>query len=242
MNCTIEICFSPVIYPHKLTQSPFITVVVDILRATTSITAAFDNGVREVIPVARVDEARAYKEKGFLVASEREGKTLDFADFGNSAFNFMIPEVRGKTIAYSTTNGTQSIALAQKDAEEVALGAFNNLSAVARWLEQQQKNVVVLCSGYKNTFNIEDSLFAGALAQKLMSVGFNNAGSDAVTIALDMWADAKSDPLAYIKKGRHIQRLRQRRQDDVLLLHSPSITASLYLFCESQILDFMMPV
>jgi 2-phosphosulfolactate phosphatase len=190
--------------------------VVDILRATTSITAAFDNGVREVIPVARVDEARAYKEKGFLVASEREGKTLDFADFGNSAFNFMIPEVRGKTIAYSTTNGTQSIALAQKDAEEVALGAFNNLSAVARWLEQQQKNVVVLCSGYKNTFNIEDSLFAGALAQKLMSVGFNNAGSDAVTIALDMWADAKSDPLAYIKKAAHIKRLRQRRQDDVL--------------------------
>lgn len=111
---TIEVCFTPALFQHKLTQENYIVVVTDILRASTSIVSAFQNKVESIIPVSGPQEAKKYKAEGFLVAAERDGIVLDFADFGNSAFNFMTPEVVGKTIAYSTTNGTKSIQLADR--------------------------------------------------------------------------------------------------------------------------------
>lgn len=213
---TVEVAFSPVLYPHKLTQENFVVVIVDILRATTSITAAFENGVKEIIPVGSVEEARNWKERGYLVASERDGKTLDFADFGNSAFNFMTPEVRGKTIAYSTTNGTQAIEMANKNGEEVVIGAFNNLQAITDWIRGIDKNVVVLCSGYKNKFNLEDSFYAGALAHNLVETGLFAAECDSANAAIDMWLTGRSNIEMYINKASHRERLRDRGQDDVL--------------------------
>lgn len=213
---TVEVAFSPVLYPYKLTRDNFIVVIVDILRATTSITAAFENGVKEIIPVGSVEEARKWKERGYLVASERDGKTLDFADFGNSAFNFMTPEVKGKTIAYSTTNGTQAIEMANKNGEEVAIGSFNNLKALTDWIIDLNKNVVILCSGYKNKFNLEDAFYAGALAHRLMQSGVFMAECDSVTAAMDMWLSGKDNIEMYIDKAAHRERLRNRGQDDVL--------------------------
>ncbi len=213
---TVEVAFSPVLYPHKLTRENFVVVIVDILRATTSITAAFDNGVKEIIPVGSVEEARKWKERGYLVASERDGVTLDFADFGNSAFNFMTPQVKGKTIAYSTTNGTQAIEMANDSGEEVAIGSFNNLKAVTDWILTLHKNVVILCSGYKNKFNLEDSFYAGALAHNLIQSGQYKAECDSVTVAVDMWLSGKDNIEMYINKAAHRERLRSRGQDDVL--------------------------
>ena len=83
-----------------------IVVIIDILRASSAICTAFANGAASIIPVADVGEAREYKSKGYLVAAERDGFVLDFADFGNSPFNFTREKVEGKTIVYSTTNGT----------------------------------------------------------------------------------------------------------------------------------------
>jgi len=213
---TVEVTFSPVLYPYKLTGENFVVVIVDILRATTSITAAFDNGVKEIIPVGSIEEARKWKDKGYLVASERDGKTLDFADFGNSAFNFMTSQVKGKTIAYSTTNGTQAIEMANKNGEEVIIGSFNNLKAVTDWILSIDKNVVVLCSGYKNKFNLEDSFYAGALANNLMESGKYIADCDSSTVAIDMWLAGKENIEMYINKAAHRERLRKRGQDDVL--------------------------
>ena len=79
-NPTVEVCFSPRLYEHKLTSGKFNTVVVDILRASTSICAAFDHGVDTIIPVSGLDEARGLKQKGFFVACERNGEIMDFAD------------------------------------------------------------------------------------------------------------------------------------------------------------------
>ena len=89
-----------------------IVVIIDILRATSAICTAFDNGASSIIPVADIPEARNYKDRGYLVAAERDGFVLDFADFGNSPFNFTREKVAGKTIVYSTTNGTGIIKLA----------------------------------------------------------------------------------------------------------------------------------
>lgn len=213
---SIEVCFSPALFQHKLTQENYIVVVTDILRASTSIVSAFQNDVAKIIPVSGEEEAKSYKEQGYLVAAERDGIVLEFADFGNSAFNFMTPEVVGKTIAYSTTNGTKSIQLAAQDAEEVAVGAFSNLSVMAEWLLAQKKNVVILCAGWKQKFNLEDSFYAGALVEKLSADNQMEIICDSAQAALDMWNAGKDDPLEYIEKALHRHRLKKLGLDDVL--------------------------
>ncbi len=212
---SIEVCFTPKLYSEIITKNNFIVVMVDILRASTSICAAFANGVESIIPVASLDEAREYKEKGFLVASEREGVVLGFADFGNSAFNFMTEAVVGKTIAYSTTNGTQAIELA-KNADGLTVGSFSNLDALSKWLSVQQKNVVILCAGWKNKFNLEDSIFAGALTEELLKTNAFECHCDSAEAAIDLWSIAQQNPLKYIQKAAHRERLRKLGLDDIL--------------------------
>ncbi len=212
---TIEVCLTPKLFDEIITKDNYIVVMVDILRASTSICAAFENEVKEIIPVSTLDEAREYKSKGFLVASERDGKVLDFADFGNSAFNFMNKEVKGTTIVYSTTNGTQAIALA-KDAKGLVIGAFNNISVLSDYLIKENSNIVILCAGWKNKFNLEDTIFAGALIERLLKNTNFTLDCDAAEASLDLWHTAKENPLAYIEKAAHRHRLKKLNLDDVL--------------------------
>jgi 2-phosphosulfolactate phosphatase len=214
-NPVIEVCFTPKLFSEILTKEPFIVVLVDILRATTSICAAFENGVKEIIPVASVEEARALKEKGYLVASEQDGRKLDFADFGNSAFNFSRGNVGGKTLVYCTTNGTRALAIAG-GAEKVAIGAFINITALTGWLIVQKKNVVILCSGWKNKFCLEDTIFAGALAEKLLATGSFRTHCDSAQAAMDLWHIAGHDLRGFLGKAAHFHRLKRLQLDDVI--------------------------
>jgi len=212
---TIEVCFTPKLFADITTKENYIVVLADILRATTSICAAFENGVKEIIPVASLDQAREMKEKGYMVASEQDGKKLDWADFGNSAFNFSQSAVGGKTLVYCTTNGTRAIEIA-KGAHKIAMGAFVNISALCDWLVKQEKNVVILCSGWKNKFCLEDSLFAGALASKLIShEGFCTV-CDSAHASMDLWDIASPGLLTYLEKAAHRHRLKKLDLDDVI--------------------------
>lgn len=203
---TVEVCFSPKLYEHKLTKGNFITVVVDILRATTSICAAFDHGVKQIIPVSGLDEARRMKEQGFIIACERDGQVMDFADIGNSASDFIREDLIGETVVFSTTNGTKTINMA-RDAQEVLVGAFVNYAALTDYLIRQQQNVVVFCAAWKNLFNLEDSVFGGAVARKLLDNGFITF-CDAALGAIDMWEKARPDLKAYLARSSHRNRLR----------------------------------
>lgn len=209
---TIEACFSPAMYEFKLTRENFIVVIVDILRATTSICAAFAHDVEKIIPVAGVEKAREFKSKGYIVACERDGKVLDFADVGNSPSDFLDDSFRGKTIVYSTTNGTKAINLAG-DADGIVIGSFINLSALADWLTQQDRNIVILCAGWKNLFNLEDSIFAGALSDQLLNQGIFKTECDSVKASLDLWRLAKKDLTDYLSKSSHRNRLRHLVSD-----------------------------
>lgn len=209
---TIEVCFSPKLYEHKLTKGNFITVIVDILRATTSICAAFDHGVKLIIPVSGLDEARRMKEQGFIIACERDGQVMDFADIGNSASDFIRKDLIGETVVFSTTNGTKTIHMA-RDAQEVLIGAFVNFAALTDYLIRQQKNVVVFCAAWKNLFNLEDSVFGGAVAQKLLENGFITF-CDAALGAIDMWEKARPDLKTYLARSSHRNRLRHLVSDE----------------------------
>ena len=188
---SVEVCFSPGLFQDILTKGDFVVVLVDILRATTTICAAVGNGVEAIIPVATHEEARRLKSQGFLVASEKDGVQVDFADFGNSAFSFTRDAIGGKTLVYCTTNGTRALQIA-KSASSIAIGAFINISAVTEWLAAQQKNVVILCSGWKNKFCLEDTLFAGALTGRLLETGLFRTECDSAQAAMDLWAWPKA--------------------------------------------------
>ena len=168
---SVEVCFSPALFPDILTQGDFIVVLVDILRATTTIcTAVGERSRRRSSPSPLTQRRDSSSREGYLVASEKDGVQLDWADFGNSAFSFTREAVGGRTLVYCTTNGTRALHMAGS-ASSIVIGAFINMSALTEWLAAQQKDVVVLCSGWKNKFCLEDTLFAGALTEKLLETG-----------------------------------------------------------------------
>jgi 2-phosphosulfolactate phosphatase len=203
---SIEICFSPALYKYKTTTDNFIVVIIDVLRATTAFCAAFDSGARAVIPVSGLEELLVYKNKGYLTAAERDGNKVDFADFGNSPTVFLDNDLNGKELAYSTTNGTQAVEMA-KSSGNIAAAAFVNLSTVSEWLNGQQKNVIILCSGWKNTFSLEDTLCAGALVEILEQTGLFYPICDASGAALSLWQSSKNNLQEVVKKANHYQRL-----------------------------------
>lgn len=210
----LETCYSPALYePDR--HSGSIVVIIDILRATSAICTAFENGAERIIPVSTVEEARAYKEEGFLVAAERDGFVLDFADFGNSPFNFTAERVSRKTIVYSTTNGTGIIKLASA-AESIVIGSFLNFTALTEWIITRDSDVLLFCAGWKNRFNIEDTVCAGAIAEKLLSSHLYSTICDSTLAAVDLWSLAREDIGAYIEKAAQRSRLREKKLDDCI--------------------------
>ena len=210
----LEVCFSPAIYPMHADDGN-IVVIIDIFRATSAICAAFHHGVKSIIPVATVDEAKKKKEDGYLVACERDGYVLDFADFGNSPFNFMVDHLKDKEIVYSTTNGTRCIDLA-KHSKAVYIGSFLNLNSLASLLLKCNSPVLLFCASWKDRFSLEDMIYAGALAEKLLESGKYSSICDAVTASVDLWKQAKTDLLSYMMKTAQKGRLAQKGLDDCI--------------------------
>lgn len=210
----IEVCYSPALYPYYENREA-IVVVTDILRASSAIVTAFMNGVKRIIPVGSLEEAKAYKEKGYVVAAERDGIVRDFADFGNSPNNFTPEMIRGKEIVYSTTNGTQAINLASTGAQ-VLIGAYLNLGSLARYITASKMDLLVLCAGWKNKYNLEDSMFAGALARLVLKDGDFYTICDATQGAMDLYGLARGSMMDYLENVAQRHRLKKNGLDDVI--------------------------
>jgi 2-phosphosulfolactate phosphatase len=167
-------------------------VVVDILRASTTITAALAAGAREVVPCLEVDEARGKKAGDSLLGGERGGLPIEGFDLGNSPSEYTAQRVRSRTVVFTTTNGTQALRVCNS-AKRVLIGAFVNLSAVAKVL-QNEGLVHVLCAGTRGRITREDVMFAGALVEVLLDrskIPHENI-NDQARIARDVWRQAMS--------------------------------------------------
>ena len=209
----VEVCLSPKLFENYSLENKII-VIVDILRATSIITTMFHNGLSKLIPVKSLEEALEYKQKGFLVAAERKGKKIDFADFDNSPYSFSREKIENKTLVYSTTNGTNTIHKAKK-AEQVILATFLNLTAVSNYLKTQNKDILILCSGWQGDYCTEDSIFAGALYEKLKEYNFV-AINDSLLSSYELWKLAKNDLLNFIKDIHQYKRLVQLGLKDII--------------------------
>src|SRR5690554_1010654 len=203
----VEVCYTPGEYAYYKGRFE-IVVVIDVLRATTAICSAINNGVKSVIPVSTIDEAKAYQAKGYLVGAERQGEVVEGFDFGNSPYSYMKPELKGKDIVLSTTNGTRAINIA-KEAETVVIGSLSNLDVLTNWLIQQDKNVLCLCSGWKDRFNLEDTICGGAIAEKLLSTGKFSSDEDASIAAKYLYLAAKDNYFGFLKSSSHRRRLKR---------------------------------
>lgn len=206
MSKKIEVCLTPALL-HLFSIEHSIVVVIDILRATSSITYGIENGATAIIPVAQVTDCLAYAGNGYLLAAERNGEVVEGYDFGNSPFSYTKEKVNGKTIVLTTTNGTKALHMARESANKVVIGSFLNLTSLCDWLKQQDKNVLLLCAGWKDQFNLEDTLFAGAVVNHLRQhyIYFD----DSSVAAEDLYLLAKDDLRGYLKKSSHNHRLEQ---------------------------------
>ena len=219
----IEVCFTPGEYEYFKSEYE-IVVVIDVLRATSAICAAFDNGIKAIIPVPTVEEAWSYKQQGYLAGAERKGQIVEGFDFGNSPFSYVNPDFVGKEVVLSTTNGTKALDIA-KDAEIVVVGSFLNLDALCKWLEVQNKNVLCLCSGWQDKFNLEDTLCAGAISEYLLGTGKFKADEDSSVAAKYLYLSAKDNYFGYLKSSSHRRRLKNLKlNEDVKYCLTPNQT------------------
>ena len=203
----IEVCFSPGEY--HLYESDFqLVVVLDVLRATSAICTAVEHGLKEIIPVATVEEARKLQSEGYLAAAERGGQIVDGFDMGNSPYSYMDPALKGKSVVLTTTNGTKAINMA-KDKETVVIGSLNNLDALCEWLIKQRRDILVLGSGWKDKFNLEDTICAGAIADKCLKSGRFFADEDSTVAAKFIYRSARDNMFAFLKASSHRRRLRK---------------------------------
>ena len=201
----LDACFSPYLYPVYQDEES-IVVIIDIFRATSAICTAFHYGAEKIIPVASVEEALEYKRKGFLAGAERNAIKLDGFDFGNSPYDYMGDHVKGQTIALTTTNGTQAIEAARK-AYRVVVGSFLNINVLCEWLMQEQRPILLLCSGWKNKFNLEDALFAGAVTEELVRRTDRYKLGDGCLALKYLYQMAEHDPNKFLTYASHKERL-----------------------------------
>ena len=207
----ISVCFTTDQF-EKYADGESTVVVVDLLRATSVISTAFECGISTIIPVRTLEEARKYKDvENHIIAAERNTLPIKGFDYGNSPYHYINADVKGKTLVLTTTNGTNAILLAKE--HKVITASFVNIDAIADYLENDNNNIIILCSGWKGLFNLEDPIFAGALAEKLLESNQFSSTCDAMKSAIQLYSSGKVNLFEYLSDSSYRNR---NSSDDVI--------------------------
>lgn len=203
---SLEVCLSPALL-HLFDVKNSIVVIIDVLRATSTICTALYNGASRVIPVASVEECvNIGRAIGGITAGERDGKIAEGLVHGNSPFEYPREFVENKTLVLTTTNGTKLLHMA-KDAVQIITGSFPNISAVCDYLIAQNQNVILGCAAWKDRVNMEDTLFAGAVVNRIKA--HFDVNCDSAIAAETLYESAKGDIYTFMKQASHYKRLAQ---------------------------------
>ena len=206
LNKNIQVCFSTSQFSKYCNnKTEKIVVVVDILRATSVISTAFEHGIEAVIPVQSLEEALQYREiENHIIAAERNTLPIEGFDYGNSPYHYMNSNINGKILVLTTTNGTKAIHLAK--AHKVITASFLNIDSITSFLTNNTSDVIILCSGWKGRFNLEDSIFAGALAEKLLNTNHFISNCDSLQASIQLYSSANNDLFEYLKVSAYRKR------------------------------------
>ena len=194
---------------HLYDATNAVVVIIDVLRATSTIATALYNEAKYVVPVDSVAKCiELGKQIDCITAGERDGSIAEGLSHGNSPFEYPTEFVGGKILVLTTTNGTKLLHMAlDKGAKDIITGSFPNLSAVCDFLVKQHQNVILACAAWKDKVNIEDLLFAGAVVNRVkenFSIDCDSSG-----IAETVYLEARKDMYRYMEKknASHFKRL-----------------------------------
>ena len=208
MKPSLYTCLSPALL-HLYDVSNSIVVIIDVLRATSTIATALHNGATDIIPIDNVAECiRLGTELNAITAGERDGQVAEGLQYGNSPFEYPTTFIGGKTLVLTTTNGTKLLHMAlAKGATDIITGSFPNITAVCTHLLAQNKNVILACAAWKDKINIEDTLFAGAVVNRIKE-SFT-IQCDSSQMAESLYLTAQSDLFEFMKErnATHYHRL-----------------------------------
>jgi 2-phosphosulfolactate phosphatase len=215
-----------------------IVVIIDVFRATSTMATALYNGASKIIPVDSAELCiEMGKQTGGITAGERDGKIIPGLAYGNSPSEYPRSFIENKTLVITTTNGTKLLHMALKQgAKEVITGSFPNLSKVVSFLKEQNANIILGCSGWKNRFNIEDTLFAGAVIEEIKDQFTIHC--DSSYMANNLYNMHKADLPKYIKTLTHWHRLAAYGlEEDMLYCISKDVAPSLPIFKNGALID-----
>jgi 2-phosphosulfolactate phosphatase len=206
---SLQTSLSPALL-HLYDLSNSIVVIIDVFRATSTIAAALHNGARCVIPVDSVPRAiEISKNIDGIAAGERDGMIAEGLQHGNSPLEYSREFIEGKTLVLTTTNGTRLLQMAlDNNADTIISGSFPNLSAVCDFLSSENKNVVLGCAGWKDRFNLEDTLFAGAIIHRIKE--YFTIHCDSSFMAETIYAKNKNKLIEFAPNLTHYHRLVER--------------------------------
>lgn len=215
-----------------------IVVIIDVFRATSTMATALYNGASKIIPVDSAELCiEMGKQTGGITAGERDGKIIPGLAYGNSPSEYPRSFIENKTLVITTTNGTKLLHMALKQgAKEVITGSFPNLSKVVSFLKEQNANIILGCSGWKNRFNLEDTLFAGAVIEEIKDQFTIHC--DSSYMANNLYNIHKADLPNYIKTLTHWHRLAAYGlEEDMLYCISKDVAPSLPIFKNGALID-----
>lgn len=222
---------------HLYDLSNSVVVIIDVFRATSTIAAALHNGARCVIPVDSVPKAiEIARNIDGIAAGERDGKIADGLQHGNSPMEYHRDFIENKTLVLTTTNGTRLLQMAlDKNADTIISGSFPNLSAVCDFLVSQGKNVILGCAGWKDRFNLEDTLFAGAVIHQIGKKFTIHC--DSSLMAETMYAKHKNKLHDFAPKLTHYHRLVERFGliEDIRFCLTPDVANVLPLYSDGKL-------
>lgn len=228
---TLYTCFSPALL-HLYDVKEAVVVIIDVFRATSTIASALYNGANCVVPVDTVARAIALSEEmNGIAAGERDGKIAEGLQHGNSPLEYTADFIGGRNLILTTTNGTRLLHMAlQQGADTIITGSFPNLSAVCEFLLAQGKNVVLGCAGWKDRFNLEDTLFAGAVIHRIKT-HFTIHCDSSFTAEL-MYTAHKDNLYAFAPQLTHYHRLVDRFGliEDIRFCLTPDVANVLPLY------------
>lgn len=199
---SVKVVLSPALL-EAYSDRPSVCIVIDILRASSTLITAFSHGVKEVIALETTDEAVHEARQGHWVGAERDCERCSFAHYGNDPLEYTSQEVLGKTIYFTTTNGTRTIKQCLSLGHEVLIGGFLNRSVIVEAC--QGKDVLCVCAGWKGRISLEDALFAGCLTDSFSPT--HCIQDDASRIMQENWLTHRSRVIPYLQDCEHYRRL-----------------------------------
>ncbi|GAB2840248.1 2-phosphosulfolactate phosphatase [Ferruginibacter profundus] len=234
---TLYTCLSPALL-HLYDLKNAVVVIIDVFRATSTIASVIKNGAKCIIPVDEVFKAiEISKQLDAIAAGERDGQIAEGLQHGNSPLEYSREFIEGKTLVLTTTNGTKLLQMAlDNNADTIISGSFPNLSSVCKYLTEQNKNVVLACAGWKDRYNIEDTLFAGAVISKIKE-HFTIHCDSSLTAEL-LYESNKHNLMGFAPHLTHYHRLVERFGliEDISFCLTPDSADILVLYKEGKLI------